>query len=206
MERKFRLVISCPDRTGIVAKVSSFLATYNGWITEANHHADPITGWFFMRNEIKADSLPFDLEQFRMAFDPIAKEFSMNWTVADSTEKKNVVLMVSKESHCLVDILPRWQSGELNANIVAVISNHDDMRKLVEWYDIPFYNVPILKDEKQVGFARVEQIIDDLNVDVIVLARYMQVLPSALCSKYLGSVINIHHSFFAVFCRCKALP
>src|SRR6056300_1575501 len=112
MERTYRLVVSCPDRTGIVAKVSNFLATYNGWITEASYHADQKNGWFFMRNEIKASSIPFDLENFKTVFEPIAKEFSMSWSISDSNVKKRVVLMVSKESHCLADLLHRWHSNE----------------------------------------------------------------------------------------------
>ena len=145
MERTYRLVVYCPDRTGIVAKVSNFLTTYNGWITEANYHADQKNHWFFMRNEIKASSLPFDLAGFKAAFAPIATEFSMNWTVTDSAQKSRVVLMASKESHCLADLLHRWQSDELDAEIVAVVANHEDLRRMVEWHDIPYHHVPINK-------------------------------------------------------------
>jgi formyltetrahydrofolate deformylase len=203
MERRYRLLISCPDRPGIVARVSSFLASYGGWITEANHHADPRTGCFFMRNEIKADSLPFDLNTLKAKFEPVAEEFSMTWSITDSFARKNVVLMVSKESHCLEDILPRWQSGELSANIVGVISNHEDMRKLVEWHDIPYRCVPIEKQNKQSGFAVVEQVLEELKAEVVVLARYMQVLPSSLCQKFQGGIINIHHSFLPSFAGAK---
>ena len=125
MEHTYRLVISCPDRVGIVAKVSNFLSTYNGWITEASHHSDTQTGWFFMRHEIKATSIPFGLDQFRAAFEPIAREFNMNWHIADSAQPKKVILMCSKVSHCVADLLHRWHSKEINAEIVAVISNHD---------------------------------------------------------------------------------
>ena len=196
MERTYRLTISCPDRTGIVAKVSNFLATYNGWITEASHHADQKTGWFFMRNEIKASSMSFDLASFRIAFEPIAKEYSMCWHVSDSDVKKRVVLMASKESHCLADILHRWHSNELDAEIVAVISNHDDLRRMVEWHDIPYHYVPVDKDNKAAAFTKVSELVDQYKTDVIVLARYMQILPPDLCAGYAGRVINIHHSFF----------
>ncbi|RML23174.1 Formyltetrahydrofolate deformylase, partial [Pseudomonas syringae pv. maculicola] len=111
--RTFRLVIACPDRVGIVAKVSNFLASHNGWITEASHHSDNLSGWFFMRHEIRADTLPFDLDGFREAFTPIAEEFSMDWRITDSAQKKRVVLMASRESHCLADLLHRWHSDEL---------------------------------------------------------------------------------------------
>ncbi|MDX1452007.1 MAG: formyltetrahydrofolate deformylase [Oleiphilaceae bacterium] len=203
MERTYRLVVSCPDRTGIVAKVSNFLATYNGWITEASYHADQQNGWFFMRNEIKASSLPFELDAFRTVFEPIANEFSMNWKIADSAIKPRVVLMASKESHCLADILHRWHSGELNAEIVAVIANHDDLRRMVEWHDIPYHYVPVTPDTKPAAFAEVEKLVDDYNTDLVVLARYMQILPAALCERYTGRVINIHHSFLPSFAGAK---
>jgi formyltetrahydrofolate deformylase len=203
MERTYRLVVSCPDRTGIVAKVSNFLATYNGWITEASYHADQKNGWFFMRNEIKASSLPFDLDGFKAAFAPIANEFSMNWSVTDSHFKPKVVLMASKESHCLADLLHRWHSGELNVEIVAVIANHEDLRRMVEWHDIPYHCVPVTKENKPEAFKQVEELVDSYDTDLIVLARYMQILPPALCERYAGRVINIHHSFLPSFAGAK---
>jgi len=203
MEHTYRLVISCPDGVGIVAKVSNFLSTYNGWITEASHHSDTHSGWFFMRHEIKANSIPFGLEQFRAAFEPIAREFNMNWRIADSVQPKKVVLMCSKESHCVADLLHRWQSKELNVEIVAVVSNHDDLRRMVEWHDIPYHHVPVSKDNREEAFARIEDLIEQYQVDVVVLARYMQVLPPALCAKYAGQVINIHHSFLPSFAGAR---
>jgi len=203
MERTYRLVVSCPDRTGIVAKVSNFLATYNGWITEANYHADQQNGWFFMRNEIKANSLPFDLDTFKTVFEPIAKEYSMQWSISESEAKKRVVLMVSKESHCLADILHRWHSHEFNAEIVAVISNHEDLKRMVEWHDIPYHHVPVKSGEKEVAFEEVTRLVDGYQTDLVVLARYMQILPSKLCEQYSGRVINIHHSFLPSFAGAK---
>jgi formyltetrahydrofolate deformylase len=203
MERTYRLVVSCPDRTGIVAKVSNFLATYNGWITEASYHADQQNGWFFMRNEIKASSLPFDLDTFKTVFEPIAKEYSMQWRISDSEVKKRVVLMVSKESHCLADILHRWHSNEFNAEIVAVISNHEDLKRMVEWHDIPYHHVPVIAGKKEVAFEEVTRLVDSYQTDLVVLARYMQILPSQLCEQYSGRVINIHHSFLPSFAGAK---
>ena len=203
MERTYRLVVSCPDRTGIVAKVSNFLATYNGWITEASYHADQKNGWFFMRNEIKASSLPFDLEGFKAAFAPIANEFSMKWSVADSHQKPKVVLMASKESHCLADLLHRWHSGELNVDIVAVIANHEDLRRMVEWHEIPYHYVPVSKETKPQAFKQIEELVDSYETDLVVLARYMQILPPDLCERYEGRVINIHHSFLPSFAGAK---
>ncbi|MAC48471.1 MAG: formyltetrahydrofolate deformylase [Oceanospirillum sp.] len=203
MERTYTLVISCPDRVGIVAKVSNFLAMYGGWITEANHHSDLPSDWFFMRHEIRADSLPFGLDEFRTAFSPIAREFEMDWYICDSDVKKRVVLMASKESHCLADLLNRWQSGELDCDIPCVISNHEDFRELVEWHNIPYHYVPVDKNNKQPSFDRVEQIVEEANADCVVLARYMQILPPNLCEKYAGRVINIHHSFLPSFAGAK---
>ncbi len=203
MERTYRLVVSCPDRTGIVAKVSNFLATYNGWITEASYHADQQNGWFFMRNEIKASSIPFSLDDFKKTFDPIAREFSMNWSITDSEVKKRVVLMVSKESHCLADLLHRWHSKELAVDIVAVISNHDDLRRMVEWHDIPYHHVPVNPADKAKAFAEVNKLVENYQTDLVVLARYMQILPAELCQKYAGRVINIHHSFLPSFAGAK---
>lgn len=201
--RTFRLVIACPDRVGIVAKVSNVLAAYNGWITEANHHSDNLSNWFFMRHEIRADSLPFDIEGLRTAFAPIAAEYSMDWRVSDSAQRKKVVLMASRESHCLADLLHRWHSGELDCDITSVISNHDDLRSMVEWHGIPFHHVPVASDNKAPAFAEVTRLIDEQGADVIVLARYMQILPPALCQRYANRVINIHHSFLPSFVGAK---
>ncbi|MBB1520131.1 formyltetrahydrofolate deformylase [Aquipseudomonas guryensis] len=201
--RTFRLVIACPDRVGIVAKVSNFLATYNGWITEASHHSDNQSGWFFMRHEIRADSLPFDLAGFRQAFAPIAREFAMEWRVTDSAQKKRVVLMASRESHCLADLLHRWHSDELDCDIPCVISNHDDLRSMVEWHGIPFHHVPVNPQDKAPAFAQVAGLIGDCQADAVVLARYMQILPPQLCADFAGRVINIHHSFLPSFAGAK---
>ncbi|SEJ26732.1 formyltetrahydrofolate deformylase [Azotobacter beijerinckii] len=197
--RTFRLVIACPDRVGIVAKVSNFLATYNGWITEASHHSDTHSGWFFMRHEIRADSLPFDLEEFRRAFAPIAREFSMEWRVSDSSQLKRVVLMASRESHCLADLLHRWHSGELACEIPCVIANHDELRSMVEWHGIPYYHVPVDPQNKEPAFAEVSRLVREHAADTVVLARYMQILPPQLCREFAMQVINIHHSFLPSF-------
>lgn len=203
MEPVYRLVMSCPDAVGIVAKVSSFLAQYKGSIIEANHHADLGSGWFFMRNEIKADSLPFGLETFKEVFDPIAKDLNMQWRVTSSQSKPKVVLMASKDSHCLADILNRWHSGDLDCDIPCVISNHDDLRSLVEWHNIPFYHVPVDAKNKQPHFDEVNRLVQEHKADTVVLARYMQILPPKLCEDYEHQIINIHHSFLPSFVGAK---
>ncbi|HNB66279.1 MAG TPA: formyltetrahydrofolate deformylase, partial [Rhodocyclaceae bacterium] len=145
-ERFYTLSASCPDRTGIVAKVSGFIAQHKGWILETALHAEPATdaehrGRYFMRIEIRADSLPFMLTEFRERFAPIAEELQMDWKITDSAVKKRVVIMVSKQEHCLYDLLARWQSKELDIEIPCVISNHDTFRGFVEWHGIPFHHV-----------------------------------------------------------------
>lgn len=203
MQHTFRLTISCPDGVGIVAKVGQFVSSHGGWIVEANHYADPNSGWFFMRHSIKAGSLPFGLEEFKKQFEPIAQEFSMEWAISDSSVNKKMVLLASKESHCLVDLLHRWHSGELNCDIPCVISNHDALRSLVEWHGIPFFHVPVDKEKKEEHFHRVSQLIAEHQADTIVLARYMQILPADVCAEYEGQIINIHHSFLPSFAGAK---
>ena len=203
MEQVYRLTISCPDGVGIVAKVGEFVSSQGGWIIEANHYADPVSGWFFMRHCIKANSLPFGLEEFKEKFAPIAAEFGMDWQINDSAQAKKIILMVSKESHCLSDLLHRVHSKELFCEIPCVISNHDDLRSMVEWHGIPFFHVPVDKDNKQEHFDRVNSIIAEHKADSIVLARYMQILPAEICQEYSGQVINIHHSFLPSFAGAK---
>jgi len=201
MEHTYRLVISCPDRGGIVARVSQFVAEYGGWLTEANYHSDPDSGWFFMRNEIRADSLKISLREFNAAFARIADEYQMIWSVRDSTVRQRVALLASHASHCLADILHRWHSGELFCDIPCVISNHENLRSMVEWHEIPFHYVPVPKeaDAKAAAFAQVTDLIEQLHIETVVLARYMQIIPPSLCASHHGRIINIHHSFLPSF-------
>jgi formyltetrahydrofolate deformylase len=199
MEHTYRLVTSCPDKVGIVARVSQFIADYGGWLTEASYHSDSETGWFFMRNEIKADSLRIGMRDFGRAFAAVSREYAMEWTLRDSTERRKVVLLASHASHCLADILHRWHSGELFCAIQCVIANHDNLRSMVEWHDIPFHHVPVDKSNKEPHFAEVDRLIAAADADTIVLARYMQIIPAKLCAAYPGRMLNIHHSFLPSF-------
>ena len=197
--RRYTLSLSCPDRVGIVAAVSNFLAAHSGWITEASHHADTESQRFFMRQELLADSLTLDIDTLRSEFAKIAAPFDMKWRISDSARKKRVVILVSKQEHCLYDLLGRWQSGELDIDIPCVISNHETFRGLVEWHGIPFHHVPVTPDTKAAAYAKVEQLYVEAEADVMVLARYMQILSPELCAKYPGQIINIHHSFLPSF-------
>lgn len=203
MERRFRLVLACPDRVGIVAMVSNFISSHGGSISDANQHSDSTTGWFFMRVEISAATLPFSLEELKSAFAPIAQSFNMDWDITDSASPKRVILMASREAHCLADLLYRYHEGELDCEIPCVISNHDDLRSMVEWHNIPFYHVPVDKENKQPHFDEVSRLIREHSAETVVLARYMQILPSDICAEYAHRIINIHHSFLPSFAGAK---
>jgi formyltetrahydrofolate deformylase len=200
-EQTYTLTVSCPDRVGIVAAVSTYLAGKGGWITEANHHSDTTTGRFFMRNVLLARTLHGTLATFRKDFAEIATRYGMDWSISDSATRKRVVLLVSKFDHCLVDLLYRWKAGELECDIPCVISNHEDLRSYVEWHGIPYHHIPVPADAsaKRAAFAAIEQKFIESQGDVMVLARYMQILPAELCARHPGRIINIHHSFLPSF-------
>ncbi len=197
------LTLSCPDQVGIVARVSNFIAGHGGWIIEANHYADPEHHRFFMRQQIVADSLPFDVKTFRNAFHEIAQDFAMHWQISTTSIKKRVVLMVSNQGHCLYDLLGRWRAGELHIDIPCVISNHQTFRNFVEWHGIPFHHIPVDPNQKNQAFNQVADVFDKVHGDVMVLARYMQVLTPDMCERYPGKIINIHHSFLPGFVGAK---
>lgn len=198
-DTSYRLIISCPDQVGIVAAVSGFLATHGGLITEANHYRDPESNWFFMRQVIAAESLPFTVSELARLFTPIADQYRMLWRVTETRVPKKVVLMASRQAHCLSDILYRWRSRELFFDIPAVISNHQDLESYVRWHDLAFHHLPVNPSSKSTHFSAVNRLLQELAPDVIVLARYMQILPEAICTDYSGRIINIHHSFLPAF-------
>jgi formyltetrahydrofolate deformylase len=198
-EHSYTLTISCPDRVGIVAEVSRFIASRGGWILEANHHADRDSQRFFMRNVIRADSLQGGASAFCAEFEPVATAFGMQWTLADSARRKRVVILVSRFDHCLIDLLYRWRAGELACDVACVISNHDALRGDVEFHGIPFHCVPVTPQDRDQAFAEVERLFTAHGGDTMVLARYMQILPAELCRRHPGRIINIHHSFLPSF-------
>ncbi len=200
-EHRYTLTLSCPDRVGIVAAVSSFVAQNNGWIVEASYHTDQATQQFFMRQEIRADSLAFDATELRSRFTKLANEFQMTWQVSDSAVKKRVVLLVSKQDHCLNDLLHRWRNNELQVDIPCVISNHQDLREFVEWHGIPFHYVDM--QNKHTAFQKIAEMFDAVQGDVMVLARFMQIMPPEICTRYAGRIVNIHHSFLPSFAGAK---
>ena len=203
MQQTFRLIIDCPDQIGLVAAVSQFLADHQATIVEASHHTDLQLGRFFMRHELTADSLSLGKDKFCQAFESIAEQYSMNWRLTDSHEKQRVALLASHESHCLVDILHRWHSGELNCEIPCIIANHPQMKQFADWYKVPFHWVDFKSLGKEAAFAQIAALLSEYKTDLTVLARFMQILPDSLCQQLAGKAINIHHSFLPSFAGAK---
>lgn len=203
--RSFRLIATCPDRVGIVAAVTGLIAHHGGWITEANQYSDPTSRMFFMRYVIAADSLPFEAEGLREVFAPLATEYAMRWRVTDTAVAPRVVILVSRLAHCLNDLLYRWRSRELHCEIPCVIANHEDLRAEVEWHGIPFVHVPVPVETpgKEQAFRVIRETVGAHHPDVIVLARFMQILPPWFCARYPNAIINIHHSFLPSFAGAR---
>ncbi|MHA6626746.1 formyltetrahydrofolate deformylase [Pseudonocardia sichuanensis] len=209
-DHRYVITLSCPDTTGIVARISTFLADAGGWIVEAGYHSDPHTGWFFTRQVVRADSLPFDADELRARFADVAAELGgdASWTVTDSLRPKTAVLLVSTEPHCLHDLLGRVAAGELPVQLAAVIGNHEPLGGIVRAHGVPFHHVPFPPPgddpdaraaAKERAFAQVRDLVGEHAPDAVVLARFMQILPPQLCREWAGRAINIHHSFLPSF-------
>ncbi len=195
----YRLLISCPDAHGLVAKVSQFIFEHNGNIKEAHHHLDDQNKRFFMRIEIESSSLSCSLDEFRTDFSTLGDQYNMVWHMNDTAQLKRILIMGSKSSHCVADLLHRGHELELEGQIIGVLSNHQRLSKLASWYDVPFKQVSISKDTKESDIAKMSEAVDEFDPDVIVLARYMQIIPQDLCKHFEGKIINIHHSFLPSF-------
>ncbi len=199
MQPLYRLTISCPDKTGIVAAVSSFVAEHGGNLIEANYHTEQDSHWFFMRNEISFSKANVDKEVFMQEFTHLADQFEMQWRLVDSRVCKKIVILVSQHSHCLADILHRWHSGDLAGEIVAIISNHATLSDIAQWYKVPFHHIPVNTECKDSANQEITSLLQQYQTDTVVLARYMQIIPANLCTAYQGRMINIHHSFLPSF-------
>ncbi|MGV9679562.1 formyltetrahydrofolate deformylase [Nocardia sp. NPDC003482] len=202
-DRRYTLALGCPDRPGIIARITSFIAEFGGSIVEAGYHSDPESGWFFTRQALAAATVPFGLDELRARFAAVAREFGpqTEWQLLDSAVRRRAVLLVSRDGHCLHDLLGRAVSGELPATIEAVIGNHPDLAAMTEAHGVKFHHVPFPKDPAERGpaFAQVRELVDAHEPDAVVLARFMQVLPAELCAHWAGRAINIHHSFLPSF-------
>ena len=204
--RRYVLTLGTPDRTGIVARISEFLSDLGGWIVEAAYHADPASDWFFTRQAIRADSVDLSVYELREKFAAVAAELGpeTEWTLHDSGNDKRVVLLVSKDGHCLHDLLGRAAQGELPATITAVIGNHRNLEPVVRAHGIAFHHVPFPSAgadpaARAAAFEEVRELVDAHDPHAVVLARFMQVLPPELCEHWSGKAINIHHSFLPSF-------
>ncbi len=201
--RRFTLVVKCRDTKGIVAAVSGYLAQNDASIVESNHFNDSTSGLFFMRTVFRQDgpNMPAP-DRLREGFGDIAAHFGMTWELYDDGVRPRLLILVSKFGHCLYDLLHRWRAGLLPVDIPAVVSNHEDMRSFVEWNGIPFHYLPVDKEDKAAKAAqeaRILQLVDELHIDLVVLARYMQILSPQMCAALAGRCINIHHSFLPSF-------
>jgi len=203
MKNSAVLLVSCPDRKGIVATIADFVFQHNGNILHADEHADEGSNLFLMRVEFDPTNFDFDLADFRQHFSPIAAKFEMSWRLALTAHRKKMVILVSKYDHCLVDLLYRHHSGELNCEIPLVISNHPDNKPITEFYRIPYQTVPVTKENKREAEARILGLLKQHDPDFIVLARYMQILSNEFVNQYPHRIINIHHSFLPAFIGAK---
>ena len=198
------LLIDCPDRKGIVAAIANFLVReYDANVLNADQHQDVELGLFFMRVEFATDNQTCQEEQFRQVFAPLAAEFHMNWRLIFSTPPANVAIFVSHYLHCLADLLDRHQIGELNCNLSLIISNHESARSLANFHRVPFHFVPVDGANKAAPEKQQLRLLAEHKIDLIVLARYMQVLSPDFVSVYPRHIINVHHSFLPAFTGAK---
>lgn len=196
---EYILTLSCRDKPGIVAAVSNFLYQNGSNIIESKQFGDASTNKFFMRNQFSDSEIFSSQNIIEDGFSLIAKKYDMDWNISNVAYKPKVLIMVSKEGHCLNQIMHRFQTGKISIDIVAIVSNHRTLEEIAKWHDIPFYYMPITKDTKLSQEEKLIELVDKHSVDVVVLARYMQILSEKLCTKLKGRAINIHHSFLPSF-------
>jgi formyltetrahydrofolate deformylase len=197
------LLLQCQARKGVVAAVANFIYSQNGSISHADEHQDTDLGLFMMRVEWSLDDFKLPMEHFTHHFEPIAREFQMQWRIAETSYRPRVAIFVSKSGHCLADLLYRHQIGELPCDIPLVISNHEDQRSLVEFYKIPFIQMPFVKDKREAIEQEQFRLLAEHKIELIVLARYMQILSNDFITRYPNKIINIHHSFLPAFIGAK---
>jgi formyltetrahydrofolate deformylase len=194
------LTLSCPDVPGIVHAVSGLLAERELMIWQSQQFGDPISGRFFMRVEFtRADGATFDIGELREETTLMSERFGMTWRLADVAERQRVIIMVSKFAHCLNDLLFRNSVGDLNLDIVAVVSNHPDLERIAEHYGVKFHHIPVNSVTKSDAEQQLLDLVRDERVELVVLARYMQILSDNLCRELAGQAINIHHSMLPSF-------
>jgi len=193
------LLISCGDNKGITATVTSFVFTHNGNIVHADQHIDEQSNTFFMRIEWSLENFALERDQISAQFEPIAARFNMKWSLHFTDEKQKVAVFVSKHMHCLMDVLLRHKDGQLDCEIPLIISNHPDAKKIADSFQIPFHEYPITKENKIDQEKKELVLLKEHSIDLIILARYHQVLSSHFVYEYHDRIINIHHSFLPAF-------
>lgn len=196
----FILTLACPDQVGIVAAVTSELAAHAALITEAQHHREPVSNSSVVRIVFEASgAAPIDMRRLVRHFGNVASRFEMRWRIHGADERLRVLIAVSKQAHCLKSLLHRWEVGTLPIDIVGVVSNHETQRRLVEWHGLPFHHLPIEPGCKQAQEEKLLALFADVRAELLVLARYMQILTDQACARLVGRAINIHHSFLPGF-------
>jgi len=199
MKNTATLLVTCPDRRGIVAAIADFLYQHNANILHADQHQDAENNLFLMRVEWDLTGSAINADNFSEHFSPIAERFEMQWQLALAQKRSRMAIMVSQYDHCLVDLLHRHQSGELACEIPLIISNHLDTKRLAEFYGIPFHHIEVTKENKAEAEAKQFALFEQYEIDLIVLARYMQILSPQFVKRYPQRIINIHHSFLPAF-------
>lgn len=193
------LLLACPDQRGLVATVSDFIYRHNGNIIHADQHTDQEKGVFLQRVEWDMHGFAIPRAELITAFGPVARQFTMTWEVRFSDYVPKIAILVSREPHCMHDLLSRWRMGQLSAEVALVISNHEDLEDVVEGFGVEYLSLPVGRDSKPQQEALITQRLEAHQVDLVVLARYMQVLSREFVARYSNKIINIHHSFLPAF-------
>ena len=197
------LTWQCPDTSGVLAKITQNLFEHGAFITETCQYSDPYTETFFSRIAFDDRSMTVAIDEFRQGIETLAKPLNMEYQLTNSDVKPRVIVAVSQYDHCLVSLLTKWKAGVLPIDIVGVVSNHEHCRALTEWHGIPYHYLPISKDTKAIQEGQILSLIEQTNTDLLVLARYMQILSDNMCDQLKGRAINIHHSFLPSFKGAK---
>ncbi len=198
MAYNLRLTVSCPDKKGLISALSSFISMHDGNILSADQYVSG-EGTFFMRLEIEGEGFGLARDEFAGAFRPLARRHGMDWRLAHTDTPKRMTILVFRYDHCLTDLLWRWGAGELDAEIPRVVSNHPDLAPCAQAHGVPFHHLPVTRDTKAEQEARVLDLLAENGIDVVVLARYMQILTPRFVEAYRDRLINIHHSFLPAF-------
>lgn len=198
-DQKITVLIKCKDQKGLVAKITNFFYNEGFNVLSCQQHVNKLENKYFMRIYINAEEVAISREELELKFDSLAKVLEINWSMHYERAKKKVAIMVSHTSHCLYDLLERQREGDLDCSIEMVISNHDKLRTISEMFGIPYYHIPVDKLNKAAQEKQVMALLDEKKIDLIIMARYMQILSADFISKYPERIINIHHSFLPAF-------